>query len=518
MTGRVRGPVLAVAVGMLALAACASPVGADPSPGPVVATASGQVRGTDEEGVHRFRGIPYAAAPVGERRWRPPQPVDPWPGTLDAAEPGPVCPQPDSPEMQENTPQDEDCLTLEVTTPAAASTGRPVMVWVPGGGFITGGGSVYDPERLVETGDIVVVTVNYRLGVFGFFAHPELGEDGNFGLQDQVAALRWVRDNISRFGGDPGRVTLAGESAGAMSVCTLMTSPAARGLFQQAIVESGSCMTSHPAGAIGEGVPAISTWHPIGTIHSSGLALAQQLACADLACLREAPADRLLPHTSNFPLIAYGTDLVPDEPATAFATGKQAAVPLLQGTTADEHVEFLLAAYPEPLTGDRYSALLRTAFGASARRIERQYPAQEFTSPTAAAGRVFSDRGWTCPSWRSGRYHAATAPTYAYVFADPSAPTPSGRPLPEHVRPATVHGSELYLLFDFADGPGLTADQRPLADLLVRYWTRFVSSGDPNGAVDPVWPRLDGENTALRLGPDGGERIDLRAAHHCELF
>jgi para-nitrobenzyl esterase len=483
----------------------------------VVTTASGAVRGTDGNGVRRFRGIPYAAPPVGERRWRTPQPVTPWTGVRDATGSGPVCVQPEAPEIPKGVPQGEDCLTLDVTTPARPGAGRPVMVWIPGGGFVTGAGSIYDPARLVRAGDVVVVTVNYRLGVFGFFAHPRLG-DSNFGLHDQVAALRWVRANIAAFGGDPAEVTLAGASAGGMSACTLMTSPPARVLFHRAIVQSGSCLTGHPAGAFGEGVGAISTWHPVSTIQGTGQALAERLSCADLACLRAKTTDELLPHTTWFPLIAHGTSLVPEEPAAAFAAGRQVAVPLLQGNTRDEHVEFTLAAYPEGITAEKYRTILDTAFDRTAPRVERRYPAPDFPSPAAAASRVFSDRDWICPSWRSGRQHAVRAPTYAYIFADPSAPTPGGAPLPDHVRPATAHGAEVFYLFDFPDGPDLPTDQRRLADQLVGYWIRFTRTGDPNGTGSPLWPRLGAGNRALALAPDATRPFDVKTIHHCDLW
>ncbi|GGT38882.1 carboxylesterase/lipase family protein [Nonomuraea spiralis] len=520
MTGptRAAAALLAALASLSALTAGALPAQADRLTAPAAMTTSGEVRGTEKDGVHRFRNIPYAAPPVGERRWQPPQPASSWTGARDATEAGPACLQPEAPDMPKGTPQSEDCLTLEVSTPARPGKGRPVMVWVPGGGFITGAGSIYDPTRLVEAGDIVVVTVNYRLGVFGFFAHPELGEVSNFGLQDQVAALRWVRANIAAFGGDPGKVTLAGASAGAMSACTLMTSPAARGLFQRAIVQSGSCRTRHPAGAMGAGMPAISSWHPLSTVQGAGRALAGQLACADVACLRRKSAGELLPYTAGFPLAAYGTSLVPQEPAKVFAAGGQAAVPLLQGNVRDEHVEFTLAVYPEGITAGQYPAMLRTAFASAAPRIARRYPLRGHPSPTAAISRVFSDSGWICPSWKSGREHARKAATYAYVFADPSAPTPSGEPLPAHVRPATAHGAETFYLFDFPDAPGLSAEQRRLADRLVGYWTRFVRTGDPNGVGNTRWPRLGAADRALELAPEAVRPINLKNAYHCGLW
>ncbi|WP_068923810.1 carboxylesterase/lipase family protein [Planobispora rosea] len=509
--------VLTVLASMPMLAAGITPAQAGGIFGPVVVTTTGSVQGMEQDGVRRFRGIPYAAPPTGERRWRPPQPARSWSGTRDATKAGPVCMQPEAADLPKGTPQSEDCLTLEVSAPARPGKRRPVMVWLPGGGFITGAGSIHDPTRLVTDGDIVVVTVNYRLGVFGFFAHPEL-DSSNFGLHDQVAALRWVRTNIAAFGGDPDKVTLAGASAGAMSTCTLMTSPAARGLFHRAIVQSGSCRTRHPAAAMGEGVPAISSWHPIETIQGTGQALAEQLACTDMACLRRKSAGELLPHTTRFPLLAYGTSLVPREPAQVFSAGEQAAVPLLQGNTRDEHIEFVLAVYPHGITTRQYAALLTTAFGSAAPQVERRYPAHRFPSATAAAGRVFSDSGWICPSWRTGREHARKARTYAYVFTDPSAPTPSGQPLPAHVRPATAHGAETFSLFDFPGAPALTTDQRRLADRIVGYWTRFVRTGDPNESGSTAWPRLGSADSALNLAPKTIGPINMKNVHHCGLW
>ncbi|MBF6061464.1 carboxylesterase family protein [Nocardia terpenica] len=494
------------------LAGCGTP-GPAPHSAPVVTTESGAVRGVETDGLVRFRDIPYAAPPVGDLRWRSPQPVTPWTGTRDATRSGPVCRQPAAPEMPRQLPQSEDCLTLDITTPPAGGTEHPVLVWLPGGGFITGAGSIYDPARLVRAADAVVVTVNYRLGVFGFYANRDLG-DSNFGLQDQLAALRWVHANIARFGGDPGRVTLAGASAGAMSTCTLMTAPQARDLFRQAVVASGSCETNHPAGALGPGVAAISTWQPLDTIQRAGRALAAELSCPDTACLRGKPADELLPHTAEFPLVAVGTPLVPTAPAEAFAAGTQANIPLLQGDTNDEHVEFTLAAYPQPLTADQYTELLRTAFGQDASSVEQRYPAAGFPSPTAAAGRVFSDRDWICPAWREAREHNEKASTYTYLFADPSAPTPAGNALPTLVRPAAAHGSDMPYLFDFPDGPPLTPAQRPLAAELVRYWAAFLRTGNPDTEGLPTWPRLD----TLEFAPDTTRTIDLTTSHHCDFW
>ncbi|MFI6537149.1 carboxylesterase/lipase family protein [Nonomuraea sp. NPDC050547] len=509
--------ILSVLVVAAALTGCGAAVPPAGVKGPVVRTAQGEVRGAEDGGVRRFRALPYAAPPVGEARWRAPRPAPAWKGVRDATRPGPACMQLEAPDMPKGTPTSEDCLTVEVTTPARPGANRPVMVWVPGGGFLSGAGSIYDPTRLVETGDIVVVTVNYRLGVFGFFAHPELGRETNFGLQDQVAALNWVRANIARFGGDPGRVTLAGASAGAMSVCTLMTSPPAKGLFGQAVVESGSCLMSHPAGALGPGLGQVSSWHPLGTVQRNGRALAERMSCADVACLRGKKAGDLLPHTGGFPLLSYGTPFVPREPAKVFAAGKEAAVPLLQGNTRDEHAEFTLWAYPGGIGERDYPALLKKAFGAAAARVAERYPRRDHPSAAAAVSRVFSDRDWICPTWKSGRLHARKAPTYAYLFTDPTAPAVAG-PLPPHMGEVTAHGAETFALFDFVDAPGKTAGQRALAERVVGYWTRFVRTGDPNGGGGPPWPRLDGTDRALELAQGAARPYDMKGGHHCGLW
>ncbi|WP_067875105.1 carboxylesterase family protein [Nocardia vermiculata] len=246
--------------------------------------------------------------------------------------------------------------------------------------------------------------------------------------------------------------------------------------------------------------------------------MAEQLSCTDIACLRALPAETLLPYTAMFPLVAYGTPLVPVEPSSAFAARQQSDIALLQGNTLDEHAEFTVAAFPEPITADRYSAILRTAFGDAADLVEQRYPVNAFTSPTAAASRVFSDRDWICGSWRSGRDHAERAPTYAYTFTDPTAPTPGGNPVPALLQPATVHGSETYFLFDFPDGPALTTAQGSLAEQLVGYWTRFIRTGNPNGDSAPTWPRLDASDLALSLEPDAIEPFNMRTTHHCDLW
>src|SRR3954471_190219 len=257
----------------------------------IVDTTAGRLQGVEEDGLAVFKGIPFAAPPVGPLRWRPPQPVQRWDGVRPATEYGPWAPQP--PPGQgggiggEDAGQDEDCLTLNVWTPAAGDDGkRPVMVWIHGGGFTTGSGAgvLYRGGHLAARGDVVVVSINYRLGALGFAAHPalkdpETGICGNWGMLDQVAALRWVQENIGGFGGDPGNVTIFGESAGGMSVSTLLGMPMAKGLFAKAIAQSGG---------------------PVGVLFDAGSQVAEQLAealgrsAAEVAELRDVPVDALV--------------------------------------------------------------------------------------------------------------------------------------------------------------------------------------------------------------------------------
>src|SRR5580693_1216949 len=316
-----------------ALAAPAGPAGGAAHRGGLIsATADGLVQGKHAEGIDQFLGVPYAAPPVGPLRWQAPQPVHPWTGVRSATAYGNRCPQLAS----GNGPREdtENCLFLNVFTPAgyhpgAGRGGLPVLFMIHGGGLSNGAGDQHDGSLIVNTDHIVGVSINYRLGAFGLLDVPALGTsrltaNGNFGLLDQEAALRWVRRNIAAFGGDPGRVTIAGESAGGWSICALMTSPLARGLFSAGIMESGSCASRPPADA-----------------QSAGLAFAAQAGCPDAAtaaaCLRGEPETALLTDSASYsPEFASGGPEIPVPPAQAVADGDEARVPLLMGTNHDE--------------------------------------------------------------------------------------------------------------------------------------------------------------------------------------
>jgi para-nitrobenzyl esterase len=308
----------------------------------VLRVESGALRGFVDSATVRFLGVPYAAPPVGPLRWAPPQPPAPWRGERDATRAA-------SPAAQEpgDVPQaitNEDCLYLNIVAPRTSARDRPkpVMVWLHGGGFSAGTANTYDPRRLVVEGDVIVVTVEFRLNIFGFFGYPGLEGSGTFGLQDQQAALRWVHRNIAAFGGDADNVTLFGESGGAIATCAQLTSPGAEGLIHRAILQSGAATTSWPRDAANLG-PHGSLWRPLKEIESTGEDLATEMGCTEpkgsseaLRWLRDQPASKLLAHGPEFGTAAYGGPVLPIHPEKALRQGHFHAVPVLSGYTRDE--------------------------------------------------------------------------------------------------------------------------------------------------------------------------------------
>ncbi|MET8129186.1 carboxylesterase family protein [Streptomyces sp. NPDC005065] len=488
--------------------------------GAVVRTDSGPVRGTVASEYRTFQGIPFAAPPTGELRWRPPQPPQRWSEPRDASKRGNLCAQAFSGDPR---PTDEDCLYLNVTTPASAGHGRPkpVMLWLHGGGNSYGTAADYGAARLAAGGDVVVVTTNFRLGVFGFLALPGLTDSGDFGLEDQQAALRWVRRNAAAFGGDPGNVTLFGQSAGAFDVCAQLTAPGARGLFDRAIAESGSCTTTWPANGIVYGAPGSSPWLPLAQAEAGGTALAGRFGCDDPAtaveCLRRVPAADLAKdkETSGLTSAAFGNRVLPESPAEALRQGRFQRVPVLWGTTRDE--SRLSAAFsPQPFTEAQYQRMLADAFGEQAFRVAAQYPSSAYSSPALAWSAMATDRVWSCAQLTDDRLLARRTPVYAYEFADRQAPR-GFYPFPPDVPSGAYHTSELAYLFDRAGfTEQLTPDQHSLADQMIGYWSRFAATGNPNGPDVPMWSRF-GSSQALSLAPgDGGiQPVDLAAAHDC---
>ncbi|MCX5380642.1 carboxylesterase/lipase family protein [Streptomyces sp. NBC_00091] len=495
---------------------------------PVVGTAEGPVRGRAHGTYDTFEGIPYAAAPTGPLRWRLPRAAPRRAGVLDAGAPGARCAQLPAigPGGREGS---EDCLFLNVTAPAGPGRARPVMVWFHGGGFRFGSGDTYRPEPMAVRGDAVVVTVNYRLGVFGFFGHPELGGAPDFGLADQQAALRWVRANAAGFGGDPGRVTVFGASAGGLSVCAHLVSPGSAGLFARAIVQSGSCSTTMPPYSL---LPTLGTYEPFvpqeRTV-SAGVAAAAALGCGGrpagtvLGCLRGLDAGRLVTAElmERFSGVAYGNALLPVEPRRALESGRFHRVPVMQGSTLDEMRLFLsqtLAAYPVG-TAEGYRERLRASFGAAAPTVEAAYPVSAFATPALAWAALLSDASFTCPTLRDSRALARHVPTYGYLFSDTGAPNFTGLPEPAGFPFGAAHGFDLSYLFTTVP---LTAPQRALSERMTGYWTRFARSGSPNGPGAPDWPAFGPPPapSVLSLAPGAGgiAPLDAAAAHHCALW
>lgn len=570
----------ALLLALLLLAGGPAAAAADDGEGrrPVVQTDRGAVRGRETSGVRTFEGIPYAAPPTGPLRWRLPEPAVRWDGVRDAGAPGARCVQ--LPAVGPGGPSgSEDCLFLNVTTPsvtvpdvttpdaatpdvttpdaAAADVtapdaagpnatapdvtapaagpahrsgdgarGRPVMVWFHGGGFMNGAGDLYHPGRLASQGGAVVVTVNYRLGIFGLFGHPALGGAPDFALADQQAALRWVRANAARFGGDPGRVTLFGESAGGLSVCAHLASPASAGLFHRAVLQSGSCSVTMPARSVLPDFGAYTPFVARARTVADGSAAAARLGCdrpvaADAAaCLRGLDGGELAtPELMwRFSLVSYGTALLPIEPRRALERGEFHRVPVVQGSNRDEMRIFLgqtLPGYPVPDAG-AYRARLRDAFGAEAARIEAAYPVTAYPTPALAFAAVLSDGTFLCPQLRDSRALARHVPTYDYRFDDRGAPNYTGLPEIAGFPYGASHGFELPSLFDTP--LALSAPQRALSERMIGYWTRFAASGDPNArGTAPRWPRSPAV-LSLAPGPAGIRTVDAPAEHHCTLW
>ncbi|MFF3444401.1 carboxylesterase/lipase family protein [Streptosporangium sp. NPDC002721] len=486
----------------------------------VVRTDAGAVRGT-ATGEHRiFQGIPYAAPPVGELRWSSPAPVRPWTGIRRATEPGSVCPQVGS-DYAKVTGSDEDCLFLNVTAPRTPGRNRPVMVWIHGDGAL-GSGDLGDVRRIATRGDVVVVTINYRLGVFGGFGYPGLGGSGTYGLQDQQAALRWVRRNAAAFGGDPANVTVFGVSWGALSISGHLTSPGGEGLFDRAVMQSGEGMMDMLAGSMGEGVPAYPSyaWRTVAEVEQMGTHVAPRLGCKDLRCLRALPVERILevPQIMNmFQTYAHGGETLPGSPASRMRAGRFHRVPVISGATRDEHRIFVGLFHDvagRPVTVKRYGELLRTAFGRDAAKVRAEYPVSRYGSPGLAWAAVLTDRMWARATFEQNRLIGAKAPTYAYQFADRRAPM--FLPLKTDFPWGAYHAGDMPYLFT-EKAVTFTPAQRRLSDRVIAYWTNFARTGDPNGKGLPRWERFD--RTApvpytQSLEPDAIGPVDYAADHN----
>jgi len=488
-----------------------------------VKIASGIVEGTTvpHSNVRAFLGIPFAAPPVGKLRWQPPQPVEPWSGVRKADEFGPRCMQlrvfPDM-VFRDKGPS-EDCLYLNVWTPAkSADEHLPVMVWIYGGGFQAGATSEprQDGQNLARKG-VVVVSANYRLGIFGFFSDPDLTAEsphhasGNYGLMDQIAALQWVKKNIGAFGGDPDNVTIFGESAGAFSVSALMASPLAQGLFQKAIGESGAFFGAGPAL---HGAPSLAQ------SEAAGAKFARSIGADSLAALRAVPPEKLLEESkkANFWPNIDGY-VLPQDVYTIFAEGRQSHVPLLAGWNKDE-ASFALFAGPKP-TPENLVKALKARFGDQADEALKFYPhateaeARQSTEDLASEFFTVYDT-W---KWLEMQNKTGDSPVYRYLFTrtPPEPPGEMDGKIPV-IKLGARHSAEIEYVFGmlkWKPAPYEPVDFK-LSDAMMTYWSNFARTGDPNGSGLPHWPRYDSKDgyQVMVLG----RRIYSRPARHQARF
>jgi para-nitrobenzyl esterase len=494
-----------------------------------VKIANGTLEGTgpQKSGVRHFKGIPYAAPPVGALRWREPQPVKNWTGVREAKQFGPRC-------MQlavfgdmnfRSNGMGEDCLYLNVWTPAKSGSERlPVLVYFFGGGFIAGDGSEprYDGESMASKG-IVAVTVNYRLGVFGFMAHPELTKEsphhasGNYALLDQSAALRWVMENIAAFGGDPRKVTIAGESAGSISVSAQMASPLSKDLIAGAIGESGSILGALSAA-------------PRAQVEELGVKFAASQNAADLAALRAIPAQTLLEAAGKQGVPRFSPTIdgyfFPEAPPAIFDSGKQAHVPLLAGWNSEESNARAVLGRDEP-TKANFEKNVRRLYGADADAVLKEYAPATDADVLQAATDLASDRFIAYSTWRWIDACARTGgkPVYRYYY---SRPRPAMRPEMGNATPGlaggvvrggagtppppargAVHSAEIeYAMGNLATNTvyAWTPGDYKVSEVMQKYFANFIKTGDPNGAGLPKWPA--GATQVMRIDVETGAAPD----------
>lgn len=488
-----------------------SPLAPEVHGGPVVAAPAGSVEGTQAGDLRVFKGIPYALPPVGQARWKPPRPMPRWEGVRKAAEFGPACiqlmPQLSNVYSEPPMPMSEDCLTLNIWAPENAHN-APVFFWIYGGA-LAGGASrdpLYDGARLAEQG-VVVVSINYRLGVLGWLALPELSQEspmgvsGNYGLLDQIEALRWVQRNIGAFGGDPANVTIAGESAGGLSVMYLLTSPPARGLFAKAIAESAYMISTPELKQAAFGMPSAE---------ASGVKVAAAIGAPTLAALRAMDPQKLTAAAAVAGFAPFGAvdgKMLPRQLVDVFDRGEQAPVPLLAGFNSGEIRSLTVLAPKAPQSAAEYDGIIRSQYLDLDKPFLQLYPSDNMQESIYATTRD-ALYGWTAErlvrkQTKLGR------PAFLYFFDH-------GYPAADERNLHGFHASELPFVFGNFDGtpphwPKVPDDpqQRNLSNAMIGYWTSFARTGKPQAAGEPAWPSF-GENDrymAFRATPTPAENL-----------
>jgi len=457
---------------------------------PVINSPAGKVQGEVLDGLHIFKGIPYAAPPTGAMRWKAPLPAPKWKGVRDATKFGAVCvqpkPRPGSIYTWELPPMSEDCLSLNIWTPANAQK-APVFVWIHGGALSSGAGSdkLYDGARLASQG-MVVVTINYRMGVLGFLAHPALSAEsrrnvsGNYGLLDQIAALRWVNRNIAAFGGDASNVTIAGESAGGLSVMYLMAAPEARGLFAKAVAQSAYMISAPELRSVTFGGVAAE---PVGPW------LSEKMGAGDLPGLRSMDAGAITDAAAAagfFPFFVIDGRVLPRQVVEMFDRGEQPKIPILAGFNSGEIRSLRVLLPPAPADAAAYEARIRTNYGDLAQAFLEQYPAATFAESMLATTRD-ALYGWTAERLVA-KQTAAGVPSFLYYFDH-------GYPAAESQSLHAFHASELPYVFGTSNKTPVnwpkipeTAVETQLTDAMVSYWATFARSGVPAAKGQPAWP------------------------------
>ena len=481
---------------------------------PRATTENGVLEGIDDSGVYIFKGIPYAQPPVGNLRWKPPQPVKNWSGIRKADQFGPGAMQRRIySDMKFRFPEkSEDCLYLNVWTPANIGTQKlPVLVYFYGGGFKAGDGSEYryDGENMARNHGIVTVTVNYRLNVFGFFAYPELTKEspynasGNYGLLDQVQALRWVKQNIAAFGGDPDKVTIGGESAGSMSVSGLMASPLTKNLFRSAIGESG--------GLFGPKTP-----DPLSRAEEKGVKFAELLGANNLRELRDMPADSLLKATAQKGAPDFSTSVdgyfLPETPEKIFSEGKQAHVPLLVGWNSEEENYKKLMHKKKP-TPENFILVIKQLYGDHAEKVLNMFPHANEKEVIESCTDLASDRFTVFSTWKWGDLQVQTGdePVYRYYYSRPRPAMKDTSARNNIVSSGAVHSAEIeYVMGNLPTNRvyDWQPDDYKVSNIFQQFVANFVKKGDPNGIGLPVWTPLNQGETRYLMHIDVKTRLE----------